>query len=113
MTIDREGFRAWLAMQGPDLFVGHLWTSTDCALSHYHNESRGSGWTGGCCGVEIGHQAGRLRETLPASAWTFLERIDRLRAIDLTSLATEDEERAMAKARHPSNAARRGEADTA
>jgi hypothetical protein len=136
VAIDREGFRAWLIGQEPDAAVGHVWTSTDCALSHYLNESRGGRWSVGCCAVDIGHDRGRVREPLPTWAWTFLERIDRLRAIqcaddpltarealmvldsvdesplaselviDLTHLPTEPEQRAMAKARHPSNAAR-------
>ncbi|HEX2069688.1 MAG TPA: hypothetical protein VHH54_05740 [Actinomycetota bacterium] len=136
MAIDRQGFRAWLIGQEPDVAVGHVWTSTDCALSHYLNESRGGRWSVGCCAVEVAHDRERLREPLPTWAWTFLERIDRLRTvhrgddpltareallvldsvddaplgpelvIDLTHLPTEAEQRAMAKARHPSNAAR-------
>lgn len=144
VAIDREGFRAWLAGHEPDVAVGHVWTSTDCALSHYLNESRGGRWSVGCCAVDVGHGRERLREPLPDWAWTFLERMDRLRAIhradepltarealmvldtveesplgsglvvDLTHLPTEAEERAMAKARHPSNAASEfGRASTA
>jgi hypothetical protein len=144
VAIDREGFRAWLIGQEPDVPVGHVWTSTDCALSHYLNQSRGGRWSVGCCAVDVAHDRERLREPLPAWAWTFLERVDRLRAIqcaddplsareallvldsvdepplgsnlvvDLTPLRTEAEERATAKARHPSNAARDlGKASTA
>ena len=144
MAIDRESFRAWLAGQERDIPVGHVWTSTDCALSHYLNESRGGRWSVGCCAVDVAYDGERRREPLPAWTWTFLERVDRLRAvhragdpltareallvlesvaesplgsdkvIDLTNLATEAEERAMAKARHPSNAARDlGQASTA
>ena len=144
MAIDRDLFRAWLEEQEPDIPVGHVWTSTDCALSHYLNESRGGRWSVGCCAVDVASHRERRREPLPAWAWTFLERIDRLRAVhraddpltarealtvldsvdesppgsdlvvDLTHLSTEAEERAMAKARHPSNAARDlGKASTA
>ncbi len=136
MAIDRESFRAWLSGQEPDIPVGHVWTSTDCTLSHYLNESRGGRWSVGCCAVDVANHQERRREPLPAWAQTFLERVDRLRAvhraddsltvreallvldsfelsplgpdlvIDLTNLPTEAEERANAKARHPSNAAR-------
>ncbi len=147
MGIDRDGFRAWLAAQEPSAGVGHVWTSTDCALAHYLNESRGGRWTVGCCAVDVGRDRERVREPLPGWAWTFLERIDRLRSvhhgdapltarealrvldsvdgsadeddriIDLRTVSTgRDElaERELAKARHPSNAARPlGEASTA
>jgi hypothetical protein len=143
MAIDREGFRAWLIGQEPDAAVGHVWTSIDCALAHYLNESRGGRWSVGCCAVDVARDRERAREPLPAWAWTFLESVDRLRTvhrgddpltareallvldsideppgsdlvIDLTQFPTEAEERAMAKARHPSNAARDlGKASTA
>ncbi len=136
MGIDREGFRAWLAAQEPDAAVGHVWTSINCALAHFLNETRGGRWSVGCCATDVGGDRERVRETLPGWAWTFQERIDRLRSaghgddpltarealmvldsvddtplgtetvIDLTNLPTQAEERAMAKARHPSNAAR-------
>ncbi len=136
MAIDRELFRAWLSEHEPDIPVGHVWTSTDCALAHYLNESRGGRWSVGCCAVDVDRDRKRRREPLPAWAWTFLARVDRLRAvhraddpltarealqvldsvdesplgsdgvIDLTHLPTKTEERAKAMARHPSNAAR-------
>ena len=134
MAIDREFFRAWLAGQELDVPVGHVWTSTDCALSHYLNESRGGRWSVGCCAVDVANDGDRRREPLPPWAWTFLERIVRLRAIgragvpltvrealvvldsvhepphsserliDLTNLSTARAELERAKARHPSNA---------
>lgn len=90
----------------------------------------------GCCAVDVGGTRWGTREPLPDWAWTFLERIDRLRSvdraedpltagealmvldsvpasplgteviIDLTDASREEEERAQAKARHPSNASR-------
>lgn len=78
MAIDREGFRAWLTGQAPDIPVGHVRTSYDCALSL--DESP--------LGSDV--------------------------VVDRTHLPTEAEERAMAKARHPSNAAKDlGKASTA
>ena len=144
MGMDREEFRAWLAAHEPDTGVGHVWTSTDCALAHYLNESRGGRWSVGCCAVDVGRGRERVREPLPDWAWTFLERVDRLRTvqhgddpltarealmvidsvdgsptsdetvIDLRTPVAELKERELAKARHPSNAARTlGQASTA
>ncbi len=79
MGIDREEFRAWLAAHEPATDVGHVWTSTDCALAHYLNDSRGGRWSVGCCAVDVGLNRERVREPLPDWAWTFLARIDRLR----------------------------------
>ncbi len=134
MGIDRERFRAWLEEHDPDAAVGHVWTSTDCALAHFLNETRGGRWSVGCCAVDIGADRDRVREPLAPWAWTFLERVDRLRTVnhsddpltareallilesiegsplvedtivDLTQVRTEEEERELAKARHPSNA---------
>ena len=81
MGIDRDGFRAWLAAKEPDTGVGHVWTSTDCALAHYLNDSRGGRWSVGCCAVDVGRGRERVREPLPDWAWTFLERVDRLRTV--------------------------------
>ena len=129
MGLDFEGFRAWLASRAPNTVVGHMWTSTDCALSHYLNDTRGGRWSVGCCAVDVAGENGRASEPLPAWAWTFMEKVDRLRSVqqsqdavtarealrildsidssqnvgEMVDLTKVSSERQLAMARHPSS----------